>query len=192
MSKDSDDIPTRVIKREVRPRPSSSDDQPTRAVDRKVEIDPEQVVTRRISSPVKKAADNATAAPSAQKPEPVNTPNEDVPLPSGWITVIKGPGRGRFLAVGIGMNGLGRDPTNRLPVNFGDEMISRADHAFIVYDDEQRAFWVQHGGKSNLVRLNGVPVLAPSPLKTGDIIRVGGTELRFTAFCDAQFDWAAP
>jgi hypothetical protein len=185
MSKDSDEIPTRVIKREVRPRPVDPDAEMTRPVGRKVEVDPEQVVTRRISRPVAKPPSQATPG----EPAAAAAPRDEVSLPSGWLTVIKGPGRGHFLPVFIGMNSLGRDPSNRLAVNFGDEMISRADHAFIVYDDEHRAFWVQHGGKSNLVRLNDMPVLAPSALKSGDIIRVGTTELRFTAFCDEEFDW---
>jgi hypothetical protein len=197
MTNDSDDVPTRIIKRETRPRPTATaassagrDEQMTRPVGRQVDLDSEQVVTRRISSPLKRIATDEPA-PQPAKGATASTPVEEVSLPAGWVTVVKGPGRGRFLPVFIGMNSLGRDPTNRLPINFGDEMISRADHAFIVYDDEQRAFWVQHGGKSNLVRLDGSPVLAPTALLNGSIIRVGATELRFTAFCDDAFDWTA-
>ncbi|WP_423068274.1 FHA domain-containing protein [Devosia sp. CN2-171] len=203
MPKNSDDVPTQIFKRPFasRPRPTPdqhrTDDTPMTA--KVVVPNPEQVVTRRISRPNRPgaaapAADPVTGATqSPAHPAPAGPAGAvaEANLPVGWITVISGPGRGNYLPVFAGMNSLGRDVANRLPVNFGDEAISRADHAFLVFDDEQRKFWIQHGGKSNLVRLNGVPVMAPMPLGNGDMVRVGGTELRFTAFCDDSFDWAS-
>ena len=78
---------------------------------------------------------------------------------------MKGPGRGAFRPVYVGMNSVGRDPSQRVSLSFGDESISREEHAFITYDEEQRCFYLQHGGKSNLVRLGADPVLTPTELK---------------------------
>lgn len=109
---------------------------------------------------------------------------------AGWIVVVKGPGRGGFRPVYVGMNSVGRASSQRIPIDFGDESISREEHAFITYDDETRTFYLQHGGKSNLVRLGGKPVLAPTELKAGDLFRIGNTTFRFVACCGSDFDWA--
>lgn len=110
---------------------------------------------------------------------------------AGWIVVVKGPGRGGFRPVYIGMNTIGRAPSQRIPVDFGDESISREEHAFIAYDDETRTFYLQHGGKSNLVRLGGKPVLQPTELKPNDTFRIGNTTFRFVACCGPDFDWTS-
>ena len=108
---------------------------------------------------------------------------------AGWVVVVKGPGRGAFRPVFVGMNSVGRDPGQRVSLSFGDESISREEHAFITYDEEQRTFYLQHGGKSNLVRLAGQPVLSPIELKENDLIRIGRTTLRFVACCGPDFSW---
>jgi hypothetical protein len=108
---------------------------------------------------------------------------------AGWVVVVKGPGRGNFCPVFVGMNSVGRDTTQRIGLSFGDESISREEHAFITFDEEQRCFYLQHGGKSNLVRLGGQPVLSPTELKPNDIIRIGRTTLLFVPFCGPEFSW---
>jgi prepilin-type processing-associated H-X9-DG protein len=108
---------------------------------------------------------------------------------AGWVVVVKGPGKGNFRPVFVGMNSVGRDAGQRVPLNFGDESISREEHAFITYDEEQRCFYLQHGGKSNLVRLDGHPVLSPTELKANDLIRIGRTTLLFVPCCGPDFSW---
>jgi hypothetical protein len=108
---------------------------------------------------------------------------------AGWVVVVKGPGRGAFRPVYVGMNSVGRDPSQRVSLSFGDESISREEHAFITYDEEQRCFYLQHGGKSNLVRLGAGPVLTPTELKQHDLIRIGKTTLMFVACCGPDFSW---
>ncbi|WP_072392962.1 FHA domain-containing protein [Hyphomicrobium sp. CS1GBMeth3] len=110
---------------------------------------------------------------------------------AGWIVVVKGPGRGAYRPVYVGMNALGRAPNQRIPVDFGDESISREEHAVITYDEETRTFYLQHGGKANLVRLGGKPVLVPTELKAGNLFRIGNTTFRFVAFCGRDFDWTS-
>ena len=108
---------------------------------------------------------------------------------AGWVVVVRGPGRGNFRPVFVGMNSVGRDASQRVALGFGDDSISREEHAFITYDEEQRCFYLQHGGKSNLVRLGGHPVLSPTELKPNDLIRIGRTTLLFVPCCGPDFSW---
>lgn len=143
-----------------------------------VTIEPGHVVTRRITGPRR--------SPSPDEARPAAA---EIELPVGWLTAVSGPGRGRFAALFHGMNSLGRDESNRVAMPWGDDEISRKEHCYITYDDEQAAFWIQHGGKSNLVRVNDAPVLAPVQLRSGDTIRIGQSRLRFVALCDEAFNW---
>lgn len=116
---------------------------------------------------------------------------DDAPLEPvvGWVVVVKGPGRGGFRPVFVGMNSIGRAPSQRICLDFGDDTISREEHAYITYDDEQRRYWVQHGGKSNVVRHGSEPLLAPAELRANDLIRIGKTTLRFYPCCGPDFSW---
>lgn len=108
----------------------------------------------------------------------------------GWVVVIKGPGQGAGLALGYGMNSIGRSSNERICLDFGDEQISRSQHAVITYDPRGRKYFVQHGGGKNLTYLNGdQPVLTPVELKGGEVIALGDTQLRFVPFCGKDFDW---
>ena len=109
---------------------------------------------------------------------------------AGWLVIVKGPGRGGFRPIYVGMNSIGRDPSQRISLSFGDDMVSREEHAFIAYDEEDRRFYLQHGGKANLVRLAGRPVLAPTELAAYDLIRIGKTTLRFIPLCGENFSWS--
>jgi hypothetical protein len=108
----------------------------------------------------------------------------------GWLVVVKGPGKGQSVTLGYGMNAIGREPGNRVPLPFGDEQISRTKHAVITYDPRGRKFYIQHGDSNNLTYLGEMPVLAPTPLTGGETIRIGGeTELRFVPLCGDDFTW---
>jgi len=109
---------------------------------------------------------------------------------AGWLVVVKGPGRGGFRPIYVGMNSIGRETNQRISLSFGDDMISREEHAFIAYDEESRQFYLQHGGKANLVRLAGRPVLSPTELQPYDLIRIGKTTLRFIPLCGPDFAWS--
>jgi hypothetical protein len=135
-------------------------------------------------------AGGASAAPlGPAKTEFMRVDQTQIDPIAGWVVVVKGPGRGAFRPVFVGMNSVGREPTQRVCLSFGDEAISREEHAFITYDEEQRRFYVQHGGKANLVRLGKQPVLVPVELRANDLIRLGRTTLRFIPFCGADFSW---
>lgn len=113
----------------------------------------------------------------------------------GWLVVIEGPGRGHSMPLRAGVSQLGRGDDQSIQIDFGDTSISRDNHASIAFDEERRAFFIGHGGKANLVRLNEAPVLTTEPLAHGDKIRVGETTLQLVAFCGEDFVWtegAAP
>lgn len=123
------------------------------------------------------AADN-TAVPAAQTMFAV-----------GWIVITSGPGRGTSFTLFNGVSQIGRGEDQAVRLDYGDTSISRINHAAVAYDPEQKAFFLGHGGKTNLVRLNGNPVLSTEPLTSGALIRIGETTLRFVALCGDDFDW---
>ncbi len=109
--------------------------------------------------------------------------------PVGWLVVTSGPGRGACITLTEGLMQIGRNDDQAIQLDFGDTGISRSNHAVIAYDPEDRKCYLGHGGKANLVRLNGKPVLSTLALSSGDLIRISETSIRFTAFCDDGFDW---
>jgi|GEM_PF-5096169 len=108
----------------------------------------------------------------------------------GWLVVMGGPGRGHSMPLRNGVSQLGRGDDQSVQLNFGDTSISRTNHASIAFDEEKRCFFIGHGGKANLVRLNGAPVLSTERLAHGDEIRIGETVLTLVAFCGEAFTWA--
>lgn len=135
-------------------------------------------------APAKAAeADAETTGPAAAEAGPAM-------FPTGWVLVVEGPGRGASFPVFDGMSSIGRGIGQTVRLDFGDAAISRENHAAIVYDAQARTFLLGHGGKSNIVRLNGTPVIANEALSDGDTIRISETTLRFHALCGPDFDWA--
>lgn len=106
-----------------------------------------------------------------------------------WLVVHAGPGRGQFRPVYYGQNSIGRAASQRISIDLGDEKISREEHAYLVYDERERRFFIRDGGKANLVRCNGAPVMTPTELKAGDRITIGDTTLHFVPYCGTHFDW---
>ena len=120
---------------------------------------------------------------------PRAAPVKSVKFPVGWIVVADGPGRGESFSLMAGMSQIGRGEDQAVQLDFGDNSISRTNHAAIVYDADSKEFLLGHGGKSNIVRLNDKPLISNEALKTGDVIRIGETVLRFVALCDDTFSW---
>jgi len=123
------------------------------------------------------------AAPSATEPA------SQTMFPVGWIVVVAGPGRGSAFNLFSGVSQIGRGEGQAVRLDFGDTSISRENHAAVAFDPEQQAFFLGHGGKTNLVRLNNMPVLSTEPLSNGALIRIGETTLKFVGLCGADFDW---
>ena len=111
-------------------------------------------------------------------------------FPVGWMVVVSGPGRGASFCLHNGVSLIGRGDDQAIRLDFGDNSISRNNHASVAFDDESNQFFLGHGGKSNIVRLNKKPVLSTEELSDGDEIRLGETTLRFAAFCSSSFGWS--
>lgn len=137
--------------------------------------------TRVVMPGVRRQAKEAAA--SAQEEDPMADP------PVGWLVVVRGAGKGRALTLGNGMNAIGRSDECRVRVDFGDDNISRTNHARIVYEPRQRRWLLNHGDGTNLTYLNGEVVMSTVELQSGAEIQLGETTLRFQAFCSQDFDW---
>ena len=110
--------------------------------------------------------------------------------PAGWLVVVEGPGRGHAFVLTSGMAQIGRGEGQAIQLDFGDNAISRDNHAAVVYDPADRSFVLGHGGKANIVRLNGKPVISNETLTDGDRITIGETTLALRTFCGEAFDWS--
>ena len=109
--------------------------------------------------------------------------------PVGWLVVIGGPGKGRVLTLGSGMNAIGRGAESRVRLDFGDDNVSRLNHARVIYEPRQRRWLLNHGDGTNLTYLNGDVVVGVAEIQSGAEIQLGDTTLRFQAFCSEEFDW---
>jgi hypothetical protein len=133
---------------------------------------------------------SATDAETPSVEEEANSAPDAIPMfPVGWILVVEGAGRGASFPLMSGMSNIGRGADQAVRLDFGDNAISRSAHAAIVYDDEAKTFLLGQGGKSNIVRLNGTPVIQNEDLKDGDQIKVGETVLQLKTLCGEDFDW---
>lgn len=110
-------------------------------------------------------------------------------FPVGWLVIIKGPGRGTSFVLQNPVSCIGRGAGQTITLNYGDNTISRQNHAAVAYDDKMNACFLGFGDKAKLVHLNGRPVLGTEQLTHGDIIRVGETDLKFIGLCGPDFSW---
>ena len=153
-------------------------------VDRNASESPARVTTRILSFGFAKRAGR----------EPVNEDESETSAnlekpPIGWLAVIDGPGRGQFFSLIDRVSRIGRGDGHDVNLSFGDEYISRDHHASIVYAPHRREFELHDRGRANPVRLNNEKIIGAVILRSGDIIEVGTTKLRFVALCDRQFAW---
>jgi len=135
----------------------------------------------------KRTEEKSEAAGTAPGSTSLTDPMEDPVV--GWVVIVAGPGQGASLTLGYGMNSIGRAPTERISLDFGDPQISRTSHASITYDPRGKKYFINHGGGKNLTYLGEDPVLTPIELKGGEEIMIGDTTLRFVPFCGEDFDW---
>lgn len=114
-----------------------------------------------------------------------------VMFPAGWLVIKDGPGKGASFALTQGVSQIGRSSDQTVALDFGDMAISRENHAAIAYDAASHEFHVGHGGKSNLVRLNGRPLLSTESAADGDEIQIGETTLVLKVLCTPEFNWSS-
>ena len=97
--------------------------------------------------------------------------------PIGRLTIIEGPGLGTVRSVYKGTNSGGRYTDNIVALDFGDNSISRHQHAVI--DCGDREVRSLDGGKPNPIEVNGSRVSKEQVLRSGDLVQIGMTKLRY-------------
>ena len=109
----------------------------------------------------------------------------------GWLVVVGGPGIGSYRPIFEGNNTLGRNSSQRIPLDFGDDSISSEEQAYIRYDSSARSFlFVPNLAKTNVVSINDKRPTGAVELNQMDVITVGRTQVVFVPFCGPEFDWA--
>jgi hypothetical protein len=97
--------------------------------------------------------------------------------PVARLVIIGGPGAGSSRPIYAGTNSIGRETSNRVPLDFGDDTISRRQHALIVIDAETGTMQIRDGGKINPIVVNGAIVSGQASIAIGDTIELGTTTL---------------
>ncbi len=107
------------------------------------------------------------------------------------MVIVGGTGIGRFRPIFEGNNKIGRNASQRIPLDFGDDTISSQEQAYIRYDSSARSFlFVPNLAKTNIVSVNDKRPTGAVELNQMDVITMGRTQLVFVPFCGAEFDWA--
>jgi pSer/pThr/pTyr-binding forkhead associated (FHA) protein len=96
----------------------------------------------------------------------------------GTLTVTEGPGAGNSVKIYTGTNQIGRGDDMRVQLNFGDDTISRQQHAVITFDAKNLEARIYDGGKPGGLWVNGARVVADQQIKFGDVIKIGETTLK--------------
>ncbi|WP_299845582.1 FHA domain-containing protein [uncultured Roseovarius sp.] len=110
---------------------------------------------------------------------------------TGWLVVVKGPGLGHAVSLGTGMNIVGRGSSARCSLPFGDNLISSEDHIRIIYDEDDRKFFIAHGSGKNVSRVNGQILMNTMSLEDDAVVELSKvTKVMFKAFCGSGFDWS--
>ena len=135
-----------------------------------------RIIRRRAASQAETASESGALAEDMEDPV------------AGWLVVIRGPGRGKALRLGLGDNSIGRSQA-RVQMKFGDDRISASNHAFVTYDQQNRQWYIRHGEGKNLTYLDGNPVLQPTSLASHAQVQIGDTHLVFVPLCTGEFDW---
>ena len=71
--------------------------------------------------------------------------NRDGALPTvGWVVIVGGPGIGHDFSLVPGQNFIGRDEDMEISLNFGDSLVSRREHALIIFDMDANECFVSN------------------------------------------------
>lgn len=97
----------------------------------------------------------------------------------GKLTVVEGAAAGQSANVYSGTNQIGRGSDMRVQLNFGDDTISRQQHAVITFDAAKGEARIYDGGKPGGVWVNDSRVTGDTDIKFGDTVKLGDTVLRF-------------
>ena len=100
--------------------------------------------------------------------------------PVASLVIINGPGFSRSFELVDRFYRIGRSPCQDIQLP-DDDSVSRENHALIGYDQQRQRFAVFDGGKVNPVWVNKELVKDSRFLESGDVVRIGETDLRLTS-----------
>ncbi len=126
----------------------------------------------------------AQESTSTQPAESVETAPQPAASPFGTLKILNGPGKGAIVDLGEGLNRIGTSSANEVSLDFGDLAIAAEAHAFILRDSLHATYFLQPNVSGTALTYIGeeeAPVLVPTELHGGELIRLGDTKLRFTA-----------
>lgn len=106
----------------------------------------------------------------------------------GWLVCIDGIHRGKDFIIRPERNFIGRDPGMDICIT-GDNTISANRHAIISYNPKESVFRIIPGDGRGIVYLNNREVFNAEPLKRGDVIQIGQTNMIFIPLCGEEFTW---
>lgn len=106
----------------------------------------------------------------------------------GWLVAVKGPHKGKDFRLQTGRNFIGRDDMMDVCLRY-DNAVSRNKHAVLLYEPKGCTFFITPGESHELAYLNGEVLLDAKPLKSGDILTLGRSDLMFVPFCRPDFNW---
>lgn len=128
----------------------------------------------------------AAAAPLAQTMAYYHF-NEYEP-PVGWLISVKGPYRGKAFECKAGKNKIGRKSDMDICLA-NDASVTREAHAFLIYEPQQRRFYLMAGSGDGLVYQNGNLVFDHDELFAYDKVALGQSEFVFLPLCGERFAW---
>lgn len=103
--------------------------------------------------------------------------------PALTLAYMKGRRRGEVARLVLAPDGvIGRNGACALALVGDDEVSARHARLFV----QDRRLLLEDLGSTNGTWLNGVRLLAPTPVREGDVLRVGQTELRLGGIGDSR------
>ncbi|MXQ06877.1 FHA domain-containing protein [Alphaproteobacteria bacterium GH1-50] len=131
----------------------------------------------------------APVAPTAPANAPAAQTGVRPRFPYGWLVIVEGPGTGDWYPLERGVSHIGSGAGQTVRLEHGDDAVHAEGHAVLNYDEAHHRFVLSCPEGARL-RVNGVQSDAPTGLRDGDVITVGGTALRLVALCSQNFHWS--
>lgn len=107
----------------------------------------------------------------------------------GWMVCVKGANLGRAFEMYEGKNSVGRNPGVNDIVIPNEVTVSREKQCYVIYEPNKRQYFIKSGDTKSLTYLNGELIDGMQRIQSGDMITLGGCELRFVPLCSEDFSW---
>ena len=107
----------------------------------------------------------------------------------GWLVCVQGKEKGKDHRIHSEQNMIGRSDKMDITIH-DDDTISRENHATLIFDPQDKTYYISQGQGRGIVRLNGKAVLGgAAQLQPYDKIDLGQSQFIFVPLCGEAFDW---